>query len=238
LKISQVTGGVGPFLSSLDNNPFVTMPEYRYLGPGNHHLVLQGVNGCEWDTTFQTVEPPQLLVDLGSDTSIHLGDQIRLWDTLLVNYPGRLGHIVVNPAYLSGFVCDTCLYSPLESFRYQITVIDTNGCQAGDERIVAVTKDRRVFVPNIFKPDAAGINNLFQIYAGEDVASIKTFKVFNRWGKELYEVHNVDPGDLSKGWDGKSNGEKLPPDVFVYVAEIVFKDGATEAFKGDVTLIR
>jgi gliding motility-associated-like protein len=238
LKIKQVTGGVGPFLTALDGASLIDQSEFRYLGPGIHHLLLQGANGCEWDTTVIVKEPPQLLVDLGQDTSIHLGQSIALWDIQQASDPGRIGQALVEPAGLSNYLCDTCLYTPLTSFRYQITAVDTNGCQASDSRVVAVTKSRHVFIPNIFKPEGNGGNNLFNIFAGEDVDRIKTFRVFNRWGKEVYEITNLDPGDLSRGWDGKSNGEKLPADVFVFTAEIVFKDGETEHFKGDVTLIR
>jgi gliding motility-associated-like protein len=238
LKVGTVTGGSGPFLYSLDDLPFLASPEFRYIEEGQHHLVLQGVNGCEWDTTFAISMPPELIVNLGQDTSIHLGQPIGLWSKSMVNFPGHLAEIQVDPPELNGLACDTCSYTPLNTIRYRITVKDSSGCTASDERIIVVSKVRWVYFPNVFKPDAADGNNVFGVFGGEDVEQIKSLRIFNRWGKEVFEKVNFQPGDLAYGWNGNSNGQKLPPDVFVYTADVVFKDGEIVHYTGDVTLIR
>jgi len=45
------------------------------------------------------------------------------------------------------------------------------------------------------------------------------------------------PNDPNYGWDGTYNGKTMKPAVFVWYAEIEFKDGVTEIFKGDSALI-
>ncbi len=62
---------------------------------------------------------------------------------------------------------------------------------------------------------------------------ILEFRVYNRWGKLLYD--NEDP---SNGWDGTDNGEPAPSDVYVYYIVIRYPDGQEFTEQGDVTLIR
>jgi hypothetical protein len=238
LGVRKIMGGKAPFLYAIDGDDWTNTPVFSFLDPGDHHIRIQGDNGCEWDSTFAISEPDLLKLDLGLDTSIHLGDRLVLWNISDLNDPARFHKLTIEPAYLSESACDTCYLTPLNSIRYAITVFDSNGCKASDERVVAVDKGRRVFIPNIFKPDAPDGNQQFRIFGGEDVVQIKMFRVLNRWGQVVYESKNFLPNDLNAVWDGKVAGEKVPPDVFLYFAEIQFKDGETELFKGDVTLMR
>jgi len=50
-------------------------------------------------------------------------------------------------------------------------------------------------------------------------------------------IKNFQANDPIYGWNGKLNEEKLNPAVFVYFAEIEFKDGVKIIYKGDVTLM-
>ncbi len=136
-------------------------------------------------------------------------------------------------------LCDNCLYTPLNSFRYRVTVLDSNGCRATDDRLVVVDKERYVYVPNIFQPDnQTDGNDIFTIFGGEDVDRVLYLRVFNRWGKAVFENRDFMPNDPVAGWDGRIAGEKAVPEVFVYDTEILFKDGQKARYRGDVTLLR
>ena len=52
------------------------------------------------------------------------------------------------------------------------------------------------------------------------------------------EKENGDPNDPNFGWDGTHSGQLLNPGVFVYTAEIEYKDGVEEVVTGDVTVIK
>lgn len=67
---------------------------------------------------------------------------------------------------------------------------------------------------------------------------VRTFRIYSRWGRAIVELNDLSPNDPLLGWDGNINGDKATPAVFVYFAEIEFKDGATEQYRGDVTLVR
>ena len=108
-----------------------------------------------------------------------------------------------------------------------------------DDRNVAVSKERFVFVPNVFKPDSGDNDNgTFNVYGGEDVELIKSFRVVNRWGSLVHERSDFLPNDGLAAWDGKVNGEPANPSVFTWQVQILFKDGETEWMRGTVTLIR
>lgn len=238
--INSVVGGTPPFLYSLDNLPFVSGSTFTSLPPGAHTLLIQDANGCEWETSISIGEPEELLVELGPDTTIHLGSSIQLDINNTVNYPDRVVQTVFNPATMDSVFCPTCtgLLYPTNSFRYFMTVIDSNGCKATDSRTIIVDKTRWVYIPNVFDPTSSGANNIFYIFGGEDVVQIKSFRIFDRWGNAIHEAFNFQPNDPSTGWDGTVRGDKANPAVFVYYAEILFRDGETVLYKGDVALVR
>jgi gliding motility-associated-like protein len=88
-----------------------------------------------------------------------------------------------------------------------------------------------IYIPNIFSPNNDGNNDILYV-RGENVKEL-TFSIYNRWGEKVFESH-----DINKGWDGTQNGKKCEAGVYVYRAEITFKDGKTIMKRGDVTLVR
>ena len=103
---------------------------------------------------------------------------------------------------------------------------------------IQVEKPRHVFVPNAFSPDNDGNNDTFTIYGGDDVAKIKNFKVFDRWGAVVFSNADFQANDETQGWNGKVDKKNNTGNVFIYFAEIEFIDGRVEIYKGDVTAIR
>ncbi len=234
LIINSIVGGTPPFLYSFDNGPFVANPLYSGLAPGTYDLVVQDANGCEYLTSIDILEPEELFVELGPDTIIVYGDSLLLSLDDIVNFPDRIETVRVNPASL---VVDST-FRPLASFRYTVTVIDSNGCTATDTRLVVVQKPRNVYIPNVFNPESNEGNNLFYIFGDEKVVNIRAFQVFDRWGGIVHEYFDFLPNDAASGWDGTIRGEKGNPGVFTYYAEIEFLDGEVILYKGDVTLSR
>ena len=240
IAVGGVTGGLPPYLYSLDNAPFTASSTFTSLPPGPHNIVIQDANGCEYQALITLTEPDSLLVNLGPDTIIHLGETIDLSVGDVTNDPARIEYLQVNPASLfPGGIDSAITLTPLYTLRYTVTAVDTNGCKATDTRLVIVNKERLVYIPNIFNPDSDN-NNLFMIFGVEpyEVENIKSFMVFDRWGSTVHEYRNFLPNNPASGWDGRVKGDKAAPAIFTYFAEILFKDGLTEIFKGDVLLQR
>jgi hypothetical protein len=239
VNAAAVEGGRKPYLFSLDDGEYLYAQTFRYLLPGAHTLAIESSDGCRSDTSFVLSQPDEFLMDLGLDTSIHLGKSLSLWSTNWLSEPDRAAQVLVKPTDLQSFICDTCQYTPTYSFHYTITVLDSAGCIASDDRRVAVSKERFVFVPNVFKPNSGDTANaLFNIFGGEDVASIKLFRVVSRWGSIVHERTDFLPNDAYAAWDGKINGQPANPAVFSWQAQVLFKDGEAEWLSGTVTLVR
>ncbi len=239
INAAAVEGGRPPYAFSLDDAPFVFAQTFPYLQPGTHTLTIESSDGCRSDTTIQISQPNDFLMDLGLDTSIHLGRSLQLWSTNWLSEPNRAAQILVKPAELLPMLCDTCHYFPTYSFHYTVTAIDSSGCQAKDDRTVAVSKERFVYIPNVFKPDSAdNANETFNVFGGEDVVRIQMLRVVNRWGSIVHERTDFLPNDGFAAWDGKENGRPANPGVFTWQAQILFKDGEAEWSSGTVTLVR
>ena len=73
--------------------------------------------------------------------------------------------------------------------------------------------------------------------AGPEVAKVLSFKVYNRWGANVFEKLEFAPEE-DKGWDGRFRGKNVEGGVFAWFAIVEFLDGKTRSFKGDVTVIR
>jgi len=238
IRVDSVAGGASPYLYSIDGGPFSSTPIFTGLEPNVFEVTIEDANGCLFTTNATVGEPAELVVNLGDDVTIQLGETIQLTIDNVVSDPSRVEDLIVNPAELENSFCDTCILRPFNSFQYTVTVVDENGCKATDKRVIIVRKDRLVYIPNIFNPESDLNNNIFMIFGGQDVDRIKSFQVFDRWGSKVHEYNDFLPNDVASGWDGRVRGDFSSPAVFSYFAEILFIDGETILYKGDVTLIR
>jgi hypothetical protein len=201
---------------------------------------LEGSNGCKYDTVFRMPEPQELILALDFDKTILLGEEIRLWEPhIMVSDTSRIHQVFVKPPMLAPMLCDSCRYVPMQSFEYEMTIMDANGCSATDSRRVEVDRNSRIFAPNIIAPNAQDERNRsFGLMTGPDAERILSFQVFNRWGKMVFERQNYAPDDANANWDGMISGELAQPAVFAWRAQVLFKDGREEVFSGDVTVFR
>ena len=101
-----------------------------------------------------------------------------------------------------------------------------------------VKKKRRVFIPAAFSPNNDGINDMFFVFGGIEVARIESMQIFNRWGDEVFLNEDFPPNEQSEGWNGLHRGEVLNPSVFVYRIVVRFNDGSKENYYGDVSLMK
>jgi gliding motility-associated-like protein len=235
IEITSVSGGVGPYLYALNNQAFSPTPLFPGLGIGVYTVLVQDANGCIWERSATVNQPQELIVDLGEDIRISLGESVDL--LAMTSYPVQ-DYIWKSGDTLSCENCPDPSVRPFATTTYTVTVMDQNGCTDTDEITVFVAKDRDVFIPNVFSPNDDGFNDIFLIHGGQDVASIKSFYIFNRWGETMYQLFNFTPNDPVYGWDGTHRGQRLNSGAYVYFAEIEFIDGEVLLYKGDVVLMR
>jgi gliding motility-associated-like protein len=114
---------------------------------------------------------------------------------------------------------------------YTVTMTDANGCIDSTSASYGVLPAMPDF-PNAFTPNNDGTSDYFN-FVSIGSREIVEFKIFNRWGEQVY--NNETP---ETGWDGKKKEKDMPADVYLYFAIIKKASGEEETFKGDVTLIR
>ena len=241
IRVERVVGGVGPWLFSLDGGPFTTQTAFENLSAGNYTLRVQDQNGCIGSALVSVAQPAPVLVqltaDLAPDTEIFLGDSVLL--RLQTSVPfDSLDAVEWLPAEL--IACQTCqenLVGPLGNTLFEV-LISRQGCSISTSLPIRVNPTAPVFIPDVFSPNRDGINDYFYIHSGPSVAQVRRLSIFSRWGTMVFNAENFPTNEPGFGWDGRFQGHFMNPGVFVFVAEVEFKDGRVEVFQGDVTLVR
>lgn len=239
ILVEELSGGTAPYEYSLDGQFYQSLGDTPFaignLLAGSYELVLQDVNDCRVEV--EVVVPPTvpLVLNLGPDQSIKLGDSIQL----LPQANFAIATFTWSPVEgLSDSNALEPFASPTFSTVYTLSARDAEGCSATDQIAITVDKRRSVYVPNAFSPNGDGNNDYFTVYAGADVREVKLFRIFDRWGNLIFEAGPLRPNEPILGWDGSFRGTAMAPAVFVFYAEVEFVDGLIELVKGDVVLLR
>ncbi len=239
LSITNIQGGLGPYAIGLNGAPpqvVTVLPAlFQGLSAGNYTVLVVDANGCDSEQSILLADPPQLVVALGPDTTIYLGDSVRL-EALTAGLP--LDTFFWTPALgLSTPTSMITTVTPPRTTKYLIQVRDTAGCTAQDDIIISVIREPRVYIPNIFQPGASA-NGTFFVSTGPEIVNLRFMRIYDRWGECVFEKLNVQPNNPAEGWDGRWRGQNAPPGVYVYVIELQYVDGTTELRAGDLTITR
>jgi len=230
-----ISGGTAPFIFDWNDNALDGTEDPMGLPPGLYNVTITDANGCIGTVEATIDSPEELMLDLGDDRTIKLGDSTLI--NAQVNFD--IAQLQWNPSTnLSTPDASDTYAAPRETTAYRLSASDANGCTISDVVTIFVNKQRSVFIPNVFSPNDDGFNDHITVFAGGDVLEIKSFRIFDRWGNMLYHNGPFQPNDLRYGWDGTFDGKPMNSAVYVFYAEVLFLDGATEIFKGDVTLMR
>ncbi|MEZ5056073.1 MAG: gliding motility-associated C-terminal domain-containing protein [Saprospiraceae bacterium] len=237
--IIEAEGGRPPFTYSVDGQSFNGSNIVIGLTAGDYTVYVKDANGCLWtDKTFVR-EPAPFSIDAGPDAiEIQDGQSLQL-DAIVENGVGNIQVSWTDPA-VNSLSCLDCLNpvaNPSNSLRYFIYGVDENGCEAEDMIAVWVRRERNVMVPTGFTPNGDGNNDLLLVH-GKDGTLVKSFKVFDRWGEQVFETGDFFVNDSSTGWDGTFRGKELNTGVYVWFIEVIYADGAKDVLRGETTVIR
>ncbi|SFM61333.1 C-terminal domain of CHU protein family protein [Chitinophaga sp. YR627] len=194
------------------------------------------------DTLIQVGAYP--VVTLPQDTvSLPTGHLLPLTTTITnADDPGVLPITQYKWTPVQNLRCNDALCSaPVATIKndicYQVEVTNAYGCAAKDEICIKVfCQESQVFIPNAFAPGGDIPENRRLVVRATGINAVKSFRVFNRWGRIMYERSNFAPNDPAFGWDGLINGKRADTGVYVYTVEVVCENGVPYTFKGNVTL--
>jgi gliding motility-associated-like protein len=236
VQVNNIQGGTPPYRLFLNNN----IPEgnnlFRNLRPGTYTLKVEDAGGCQWAAPIELLPAQLPSVELGPDREIRLGDSVRVAPIIsqdsIVAITWAAGSPLSNPS------ARVQILKPNSSTTAQITIRASNGCTATDFINIRVVRELPLFVPNVFSPNGDGNNDLLTIFAGPQINRVKFFRIYDRWGTQVYGLQEFRPNDPLLGWDGTLGGTLLNSAVFTWYAEVEMVDGKVELLKGDVSLLR
>jgi gliding motility-associated-like protein len=183
--------------------------------------------GCP-DTMQVTVyvNPLPIVRVVNTDTMIKYGKSLQLYAHGAQTYSWTPVGSLTDPN------SPNPMAAPRETTTYIVFGMDTNGCVSTDTVKVAVDYRDNLLVPTGFTPNGDGMNDIFRpVNLG--LRSLMEFRVFNRWGQEVFSTTNAE-----RGWDGKWKGIEQQIGSYQYLIKVGYPDDHQETYKGDVTLIR
>jgi len=119
-----------------------------------------------------------------------------------------------------------------ETGIYWVKIFDGN-CYASDT--IFIDECSSLWVPNVFTPNGDNYNDYF--YAVGNKITKFRMEIFNRWGRKLKTLNNINDK-----WDGKYKGNKCPQGVYFWIADFEIYDKSekiiNKIMNGSVTLQR
>ncbi|MEO6539730.1 MAG: PKD domain-containing protein, partial [Ferruginibacter sp.] len=207
-----------------------TNPVYSYPAPGNYTIKLT-VNSNLCPQTL-TVKQQDVLIDAPATAA-------RYTDVIAVmNFEEQLQARQIGTSVLwapSVSLDNPGSYRPifkgLNEQLYTIRLKSATGCVTIDTQLVKIRKRIEIYVPTTFTPDGNGRNDYLRpVLMG--FRSVNYFRVFNRWGKLLFQMQSDVPG-----WDGRTNGQVQEMQTVVWEIEAVDVDGKVHKKKGTSILL-
>lgn len=187
---------------------------------------------CEADTATYFIhvhDPPQ--VDAGPDKTVYLGEPVLL----SAFSPSVIHSYQWTPAdRLDCSECPLANWIADKSQKFYIRVMNEHGCLAIDSvlfRVVGNCTDD-IYIPNAFTPNGDEINDALLVRSLNPIR-LEHFKIFDRWGNEVYSSGNIEAG-----WNGLYAGREAAAGVYVYHLKASCRNGQRVFLKGNVTLIR
>jgi gliding motility-associated-like protein len=236
----DIIGGSGSY--SVDWGTGVNVDNGTAIGlsQGLYCATITDIAGCT-EVFCKKLEPSyEIQVDLGEDIEVELGSSSgAIFATInskdsIVNYSWT-PNIFIDCITVD---CDSVRVSPREPLEVILEVTDINGCKGRDTLLIKLIKKINVFFPNIFSPNNDGINDRFQITIGNGVEKINYFRIFDRWGNQVFTKLNFIPDPItSDSWDGTLNGNPLGSGVYIYTAEVLLINGEKSAVQGTITYL-
>lgn len=218
----------GTFLNStIIEDPLFNGPHGNYT----YTAIISGAH-CIADTVQLNIEvAPKPSLEAGDDQIVAVGTQVQLWAASPnpVNYSW-------TPS-VDSFTCTDCRRPFVTVTQSQVVyahAINEWGCIANDSVVLSTVgcDPQAVFVPNTFTPNNDDLNDRLYV-RGIGLTKLEYFRVFDRWGRLVYESTNIN-----EGWDGNINGHNADIATYVYVIKAICSSNAEVIKSGDVTLVR
>lgn len=204
-------------------------PQHTYENPGTYWIsLLVEYRACSELSAIDSVVVygfPK--VNLGPDTTLCPGSMALTLQNLANGADGQQLSYLWNTGSKEPSIKVT------EPGIYSLRVSNAHDCATED--VIEIQKDCYIDIPNTFTPNGDGVNDYFypRQLLSKGVTAFE-MKVYSRWGQLVFASNVL----MGRGWDGRFNGVDQPEGTYIYVIDVVMKDGRQEQYKGNVTLLR
>jgi gliding motility-associated-like protein len=167
------------------------------------------------------------------DTSIIIGEYVTVsvYDNLQRGFTYTW---TPDDGQISCTNCTNPIIQPLENKIYKLEVSDPNYCFISKEYNVdiKVKEEYVIGVPDAFTPNGDKINDIIKV-DGWGIKKLIEFRIFNRWGSELFYTDNIE-----QGWDGYYKDKLQPMDSYAYLIKAELMNNEVIVKKGTFSLIK
>ncbi len=205
---------------------------HSYLEPGTYPVMLYGTNvgGCadSSDISMSVVVHDTVVAGFHSDpnypveltipgSAVNFIDDTQGSSAWMWDFGTGFQSIEQNPTYT---------FSAPGTYFVTLTVRNEWGCVGTVSHGPYIVKVPDLFIPNVFSPNADGLNDEFIVqYTGDQPF---TCSVFDRWGGKQWSATNK-----TAGWNGENENGPVPDGVYYYTLRIGDRE-----FNGTITLVR
>jgi gliding motility-associated-like protein len=226
VEVTELSGGTGNFVLYewlKDATFYAGTSSIGDLMAGTYTLKVTDDYGCYGIKSINLSEPNEIVLTLTADSDIETQGSAYLQVTGGVppySFLWNTGAISQDISYLSGG-------------NYCVTVIDTHSCSVSDSIWVEV--HYKVFAPTAFSPNGDGLNDQFVFFdVGNDLKELD-LTIFDRFGKKVFQT-----SDIKNCWNGKmhNSAEDCPVEVYTWYCKLLFTNGESWIYNGNVSLLR
>lgn len=192
-------------------------------------LVTDSLSGCNGTDSVTVFVQNIVVTPAFTDTTVDQGKTVTL-SASTTGGNGTYNYLWTPSVYLNEDSTASVISTPVSDTIY--TVIVTSGPCVDSAKVnvhVHILPDA-VSVPDAFTPNGDGRNDEFFPKMMNPDATVKAFRVYNRWGQMVH--------DGNSPWDGKFKGAEQPVGTYIYyvVVSAPYKDD--KKFDGSVMLLR
>jgi len=187
-----------------------------------------GPDGCPaYDSINISSYDPKKIQNISASVTIPFGNSVQLNANNMVLY-----YWTPNDGSLDDPNISNPIATPLQTTTYMVHGLDNHSCP--DSTVVTVIVDTSMTqqIPTAFTPNGDGINDVFRP-VGIQFQRLLEFRVFNRWGQEIFYTNNREVG-----WDGTYHGDKQDAGVYSYLIVVSRPGQENVVYKGNITLLR
>lgn len=208
-----------------------------YTNAGTYMDSLTTFAGCD-SVVITIIKTGTIAVEVDPPVvDVEFGEEVQLMGVVSLSSDYSLSW--QPPEAFSCADCPDPLLASSSSGTYQLIATDyPSGCTASATVEVSVATCEQVFVPNAFSPNGDQVNDRLEVFAEPCFTRLVSWRIFDRWGGQVYEAAEQPLLNSFTGWDGQARGQAATQGVYGYQLVLERADGSRKEIRGEVLILR